>query len=394
MRVALHNIHRLPINLEIHGYVLELLRQRLVTVLFFSDHSGVRFVKTLYRLARSDNYRQKFRGIDWREFEFVFTPQQLSRKADVLLNLNLMYMPKLTTEFGSGLSRFDGLKIFHVGDYFWYHPGSEVNGLLQSAGVDHVFGYAMHDRYCAYFHSHFPEYRGKVWGIPFGFAPRFLSRKPFAARVSKAVAVGSVNPLRPLHEAVRNYRETADFFMDECWFHKFRRQLVLNRTQLANVMDSMLPEFPAIKDFRYDLVAKLNDYRMLVTCESIYLFPSAKVFEGPACGTALVCADHQCLREYGFEDGQNCIMYRQYDLGDFRAKVASYQENESRLTEIATRGHSFVTKNYSHKNVADRLWDTTKLIWDRRGNVLATPLAERLLQNSDDASRIGASIVN
>jgi glycosyltransferase involved in cell wall biosynthesis len=389
MRVALHNIHLLP-DLQFHAYVYGFLRQGLVKVLYFSDHNGKSLARSLYRLTRHKQYRDKYRGIDWNEFDFAFSAGDLRRKADVLLNLNLMYMPKLDTEFSSGVSRFDGLKIFHVGDYFWYRPGSELYRLLQRSGVDHLFGYAMHDRYCAYFQSYFPGYRGKVWGIPFGFARRFQPLKPFIERSNKAVAVGSVNPLRPLQDAVHNYRETADFFPDENWFHKFRRQLVLNKSQLAGVMDSMLPEFPAIKDFKYDLVAKFNDYRMFVTCESIYFFPSAKVFEGPACGTTLVCADHDCNREYGFEDGRNCVMYQPYNINDFVDKVDWYQRNELRLSEIAEKGHRFVTGNYSHENVANEIWDTTKLIWDRGGNVIASPLGSRLLADRDGAGGTGA----
>lgn len=386
MRIALHNIHLFP-DLKFHGYVLELLRRRKVRVLYFSDHNVVSIARTLKKIVRRKY--QRFQGIEWREIEFVFSARELCRKADVLLNLNLMYVPHLDSELSTGVSRFDGLKVFHVGDYFWYHPGSEKYRQLQRAGVDHLFGYAMHDRYCNYFQKYFPGYSGKVWGIPFGFAPRFRSLNPFVERSNKAVALGSVNPLRPLQDPVYNYRETADFYPDENWFHKFRRQLVLDKSQLAGVMDSMLPEFPAIKDFKYDLVAKFNEYRMFVTCESIYFFPSAKVFEGPASGTALVCADHDCNREYGFEDGKNCVMFQPYNSDDFRDKVAWYQRNELRLSEIAEQGHRFVTGNYSHENVANKIWETINLMWNRGGEVIASPLGDRLLADRGCVAGMG-----
>ena len=387
MRIALHNIHLLP-DLKFHGYVLELLRRRLVTVLYFSDRRGVSLARTVYRLVRQRH--PTLQVISWSEFDFVFSARELSRRADVLLDLNLMCTKDLESEVPSTLSRFDGLKIFHIGDYFWYHPGSEKYRRLRSVGVDHLFGYAMHDRYCGYFDSHFPGFRGKVWGIPFGFAPRFQSKAPFLRRINKAVALGSVNPLRPLGQPVHNFRETADYFPDENWFHKFRRQLVLNKSRLTGVMDSMLPEFPAIKDFKYDLVAKLNEYRMFVTGESIYLFPSAKVFEGLACGTVLFGADHDCNKEYGLEDGRNCVMFRQYDIDSFRDKVAWYQEGELRLAAIATEGYHFVRQYYSHKGVADRVVETTALIWGRGGDVIASPLADRLPTPLNEATDRGA----
>ena len=339
MRVALHNIHHLPINLQFHDYIFELLRKRLVTVLYFSDRSGISYAKSLLSLVRHKNKRKNIRGIDWREFEFVFTAVELNRKADVLLNLNLMCFSNIESDFSGSVSKFNGLKIFHVGDYFWYRPGSESHRLLQSVGVDHVFGYAMHDRYCNYFQNYFPAYHGKVWGIPFGYSPRFVAEQPFDERMAKAVAVGSVNPLRPLHEPTYNYRESADFFPDECWFHKFRRQLILNKDHLSPVMDSMLPEFPMIKDFKYDI---------------------------------------DCNKEYGLVDGQNCIMFKQYDIEDFKEKISWYQANKSHLKEIATEGNRFVMHNYSREGVANKILQTTKLIWDNHGKIVASKLGERL----------------
>lgn len=378
MRIALHNIHNLPFNLQFHDYIFELLRKNHISILYFSDRSGLEYSKTLYRLIRYKSISSRLNGIAWDELEFIFTASELNRKADVLLNLNLMCFPNIKSDFSRGVANFNGLKIFHVGDYFWYRPGSETYKLLQSVGVDHLFGYAMHDRYCSYFQEYFPDYRGKVWGIPFGYTPRFVSTTPFSERKAKAVGAGSVNPLRPLHTPIINYRETADFFPDENWFHKFRRELVLNKNFLSKEMDSMLPEFPVIKDFKYDLVAKFNEYQMFITCESIFSFPSAKVFEGMACQTALICADLECNKEYGLEDGKNCIMYNPYSIDDFKYKTTLMQSNDKLLRKIAKEGSRFVTKNYTQKGVAKKIFQTTKLIWENKGNIIATPLSDRL----------------
>ena len=98
-----------------------------------------------------------------------------------------------------------------------------------------------------------------------------------------------------------------------------------------NEIDSMLPEFPQIKDFRYDLVEKFNDYRMFTSCESIFNFPPAKYFEGPASGSVLVCAEHDCNKEFGFKDGDNCIMYEPYNIDNFKEKISFYIKNEAFL---------------------------------------------------------------
>jgi len=366
--------------LGIHDYILELIKSRHVTVLYFSDYIPKNWTQVIKNLIKSSKNRRKFEDIPWEEIEFVFSYRELNRKADVILNLNMMYMRNLSSEFNTAVCKFDGLKIFHVGDYFWNRPGSEINRQLEKSGVDHLLGYAMHDRYCEYFQKTFPTFSTKVWGIPFGFSRRFENRTLFLDRLNKAVALGSVNPLRPLGAPVYNYRETADFFPDESWFHKFRRLLLLNKMFLTDVMDSLLPEFPQIKDFRYDLVAKFNEYRMFVTCESIFFFPSAKVFEGPACGTALLCSDHDCIREYGFEDNKTCIMHNIYDVDDFRDKVKFYQSHPVELSSIAEQGKQFVRLHYSHQQVAQHLVKTVKLIWEKGGELDAVPLAKRLSQ--------------
>lgn len=377
MRVALHNIHLLP-NLQFHGYIYELLKLKLVTVLYFSDATGVSYLKSLISLIRHENIRKNYREINWSDFDFVFTAHELNKKADVLLNLNLMCLENISPEFSSSVAKFDGLKIFHVGDYFWYRPGSETYRLLQSVGVDHLFGYAMHDRYCSYFQNYFPEYKGKVWGIPFGYAPRFVSQKPFAERLQKVVAVGSVNPLRPLHEPIINYRETADFFPDENWFHKFRRQLVLNKSNLSSVMDIMLPKFPKIKDFKYDLVAKFNNYKLFTSCESLFNFPPAKLFEGIACGSVAIISDDECFKEYGFIDGENCIVYNKNNIDHFEYVVKKALNEPIRLSEIEKKAHDFVTQNYNHKMVAKHIIDTIKYIYMKDGKVLASELITRI----------------
>jgi glycosyltransferase involved in cell wall biosynthesis len=380
MRIALQNFHLLPnlFNIGIHDYMLDLIRHRYVTVLYFSDYNPKSWKIFLSTLIRNSRNRNKIAGIPWHDIEFVFTAQELKRKSDVLLNINMMYMNNLKSEFSYGLRKYDGLKIFHVGDYFWNHPGSELNKYLNVYGVDHLLGYSMHDRYCSYFQKTFPKYRNKVWGIPFGFAPRFVDQVPFIDRNNKVVALGSVNPLRPLHEPVYNFIDTADYFPDESWMHKFRRLLVLNKQKLGDVVDSMLPEFPIIKDFKYDIVNKFNEYKMFVTCESIFFFPVAKTFEGSACGTVLVCADIDCNREYGFEDQSTCIMYNLYDLDDFKDKIKYYQNHTSELSAISKKAKSYVRTHYAHKNVARHLVDTIKLIWEKSGNIDASPLATRL----------------
>lgn len=377
MKIALHNIHLLP-NLQFHSYVYDLLFKKRVQVLFFSDPSGFSFVQAFYRYFRYDDFRTKFNKIDWSYFEIVFTAKELNSRADVLLNLNLMCFDRIDSEFSDSVKKFDGLKVFHIGDYFGYRPASITNKKLESVGVNYLLGYSMHDKYCNFFSRYFPKYNSRVWTLPFGFAPRFYVNKPFNSRINKSVAVGSVNPLRPLEDKLESFVEPANFFPDESWFHIFRRKLILNKNNLTNEMDSMLPEFPQIKDFKYDLPSKFNDYKMFVACESIYNFPPAKYYEGIACGAVLFCSDHECNKEIGLVDGNNCVMFRQNDIFDFKEKVNFYQTNSDRLSEISNDALKFVSASYNYNNINNILIDSISLMYKGEGNLDAVPLVNRI----------------
>jgi hypothetical protein len=377
MKIALHNVHLLP-NLQFHSYVYELLVKKKVHVLFFSDPSGFSYIQAIYRYIKYDNFRSRLDKIDWASFDIVFSAKELNNRADVLLNLNLICFDRIDSEFSDSVKKFDGLKVFHIGDYFGYRPASITNKKLESVGVNYLLGYSMHDKYCRYFSNYFPKFNNKVWTLPFGFAPRFDVSNPFNSRINKCVAVGSVNPLRPLNDNLESYIEPANFFPDELWFHIFRRKIILNKNYLSNEIDSMLPEFPQIKDFKYDLPSKFNEYKMFVACESIYNFPPAKYYEGMACGTVLLCSDHECNIEIGLDDGVNCVMFKQNDIIDFKEKVNFYQINADKLTEISNNALDFVSTNYNHNNVIDLLINSISLMYNGKGQIDAIPLINRL----------------
>ncbi|MBI6546240.1 MAG: glycosyltransferase family 1 protein, partial [Cyanobacteria bacterium NC_groundwater_1444_Ag_S-0.65um_54_12] len=269
----------------------------------------------------------------------------------------------LSGDLDRKIKNFAGMKIWHVNDYFWNEPGSIINQKLLNYGIDYLMGYSSHDKHCSYFQKTFPRYLGKVIPVAFGFSARCEEQSAFEERKNKAIALGSVNPLRPLQYALHNYRESADFFPDETWFHKFRRMLVLNKESLSDALDSMLPEFPQIKDFSYDIVAKFNEYRMFVTCESLFLFPSAKAYEGPACGSVQICADHPCNHEFGFRDGVNAIMYPLFDVAAMAERIRYYQNHPEQLQKIKHAGTAFVKRNYSHQAVAARIARQVEAAW-------------------------------
>jgi len=255
------------------------------------------------------------------------------------------------------VKRFKKLKIHHLMDYTFYPALSHE--VLKANGVDYVFGYNEHDKYCSLFINKYPSYVGKVIPVPFGFSERFKSITTFEKRKNKCLALGSINSFDdPVHN-IDDLKETNEFFLKkgERFMHKFRRMLKENEKDLEKIMDSRLPDYPETKNFKYDIVEALNNYKLFVNCESLQYFPSAKTFEGPACGSVLVCSDHPCFTDLGFEDGVNCIKHKQFDITDFEDKVTYYLNNPGKLKKIQQKGTRMVREKFSHKAIAQYVYN-------------------------------------
>jgi hypothetical protein len=357
VKVALSNPHFLT-DLKFHGYVRDLVSSGLVKYIYFAPPK-VRGVATFVKQALA-NRDGLLRELNKSGVEFLFSVEELNRKADVLLDFSLMTR-RLDHSVPETLRKFSGLKIFHIGDYFWYHRATEKSLALSRAGVDYLFGYARHDEHCEYFRHAFPQYRRKVWGIPFGFSERFKMNTPLAQRAGKVVAVGSVVHLRPLDQEFANYIEPANYYPDASWMHPFRRELVLNRDRLCDVMVSALPIFPEQRDSKTNLVSAFNSHLGYVTCESIYNFPSAKTFEGMACGSVLFCADSPCNHELGLVHGENCVMFRERDIRSFEASARVYLQERKELDAIAMAGRRYVNSRFSHRAIAQLIGSIVQL---------------------------------
>jgi hypothetical protein len=312
------------------------------------------------------------KGLAIDNFEIVYTVRGLSRRADVLICLN--GRPDLRPHRPP--RKFSGLKITHVMDYM-VDTGAIAHA-LDDGGVDWVMGYSSLDRFDRFFRQHYPAYQDRVINVPFGFHPRFEVETQFRKRHPRCVAIGSVNPIcDPLLDAER-ITEYTNYFHDEPWMHKFRRQLVERAHTLTGVIDSTLPVFPDTKNTGFDMVAKMNAYQMFVSCESVFFFPSAKTFEGPAAGTIMVCSDHPCNRVLGFVDNVNCIMHREFDVDHCRDQVARYIADPEALLRIHQHGTGFVRTHYSHEAIARKLHDDiTAVVAGRAPGAWMTAIGNR-----------------
>jgi hypothetical protein len=335
-------------NLErnYNGYAVEFVRQfRPVVYLAGLRNRATRGALFRYRVATKST---AFRHGD---FEYAFSDADLNRKADVLVCFNgFPYREGNCPPRG-----FRGMKVFHAFEYVF--RAAESNRALEQGGVDYLLGYADHSRHCAFFRHAYPRYVGKVIPVPFGFGQRFAAGAGPAARIPKVVAMGAVNPVDdPTVEdrgALADYR---DFYRGERWTHAWRNMLREHESQLLEVMDSLLPKFPDTNNPGYDAVQTLRKYALFANDEGLMAFPPARTYEGVASGAAMVSSDHECFKELGFVDGENCVMHRKLDIADFREKVGWYLGNPDRLAQLAESGRKMVLARYSHEQVARDLF--------------------------------------
>lgn len=353
MRIAIQNPHRTAGygNIGIHNYVVDFIRSE-HPIIYLTKKS---FYLNWLRFASANR-------LVFSDYTVIFSAKKLSAVTDALLN----FSGQPTVEENAMPKEFTGLKIAHVMDYMG--QATENNAALRAQGVDYLFGYAAHDKHCAFFQTYYPSYVGRVIPVPFGFHPRFTNQKPFAQRARMVAALGSVSVFGSrLHGAP--FREAVDFFLfkqREPFMHKFRRMLQEHEREFAPFMVSRLPHYPQESDFKYDLALELNTYQLFTSCESLFYFPAAKTFEGPAAGSVLVCSENPCFTDLGFQDGINCVKHKEFDTADFRAKVEAALANQEKLAVIAAAGTALVRERYSHPAIGKAIAASCAAFLDTR----------------------------
>lgn len=348
MRLAVQTPMFLYGNLErnYNGYATEFVRLfRPVIYLPGFKSRATRGAMFKYRVAT------KSTAFRYNEFEYAYSEAELNRKADVLVCFNgFPYQ-----EWNAPPRKFRGLKLFHAFEYVF--RASESNRLYEQAGVDYLLGYTDHARHCAFFRHTYPRYCGKVISVPFGYGPRFSAQPDTVSRVLKVIAVGAINPVDdPTVEdraALADYRK---FYRNEQWTHAWRQMLRQHEAELTEVMDSFLPKFPSTNNPHYDAVQMMRKYAMFANDEGLMAFPPARTYEGVAAGAVMVSDDHECFKDLGFVDGENCIMHRKLDISDFRERVSWYASDRGRLQRVAEAGQEMVRRRYSHVQIARDLF--------------------------------------
>ena len=196
------------------------------------------------------------------------------------------------------LKKFNSIKIFHIGDYFAYHSATEVHSRLE-IGATALFGYCMHDKYCNFFREYYSSYVD-IHGVPFDIQKDLKNTKNSVQTDGQFLWEVYTN-----YQIVnlKKYIFRGNLFLKhEQWFHRFREKLFSKREELRKYIEELRSIFN--NNQRLDLVKAFNDFKFFVSCESIFNFPTAKVYEGTASGSILLASEHPVYDEIGFKNNQ------------------------------------------------------------------------------------------
>lgn len=218
-----------------------------------------------------------------------------------------------------------------------------------------------------YFQRYFGWYNKPVLVLPFAVGSRFLNRKSWFTRDTKAVATGSFHDLR-LEQPARKY---IDFISTtgENTYHPVRLALYQRADQLDSSVNCkvspyrqygqswlsrMLSHFRVAqkKYFSIDIVDLYNQHRYAVVGEELSGFPALGAFEAMACGCVLFGQPSYYVG-LGLEPFFHYIPYE----GQVE-KLPKMLSSISNGSEISNNASHFVMERYSPSSVY-KLWINT-----------------------------------
>jgi hypothetical protein len=100
----------------------------------------------------------------------------------------------------------------------------------------------------------------------------------------------------------------------------------------------------------FDIVKKLNEYKIVIVTEEYVGVPSIGFVEAMACGCAFIGLEHHMYKDIGLIPNKHYITY-DGSINDLISKIKFYKANNHLLAEIARTGNKFVLQNFNEITV-------------------------------------------
>ena len=209
--------------------------------------------------------------------------------------------------------------------------------------------------------------------LPYSYETRFKNQKNFEDRKNKAMSVGTIATLMG-----KGYDTYLEFFDTACCQPMRKKIYDVGNNEFIDVYNTYIfttgynngikPNMSLLqyirqkkeekcertqgKYFSYNIVDKYNEYKMCVCAEELVGLPGIGFVESMACGCAYIGIDHDMYRSLGLIPGEHYISY-DGTYEDLIRKIEYYQNNESKLSQIAIKGREFVLEKFAEKKVMD-----------------------------------------
>lgn len=282
-----------------------------------------------------------------REISFIRTIEELNEKSEVLVSLSI------PTKSTYGIENYNGMVVIHSTDH--HVDASHNYKMLKECGANYVIGHSQLDSRSEFFCNYYPGFIGKVISVPFGYAPRFKCYTPFSDRKNKAVGIGSINMIKDAMLSEQQSKDMVTYFNSQKWMHPFRKYVQDHEDELLDCIDSLFPSPSKQKDFGYDAVSLMNQYKMFINDAGIQEFPPARTFEGIACGCVMVADDDPIYEDIGFKQDYNYISYTKGVYEEAIDKIRFYIKNEKKLEELQKKSIDLSTE-FTQEKMADLMY--------------------------------------
>lgn len=220
-----------------------------------------------------------------------------------------------------------------------------------------------------YFNHFFKRYNRNVYTLPFTYGKRYKNKIEFKERQNKCLSVGAVintddyknlfsdfssfyssDTLQPLRKQILNKIDKYSKYIDTV-NSSFKPQILSTFQKIKKIIFGFKYDY-----FKFDMVAKFNQYKMFMCWEELWDMPWIWFVEWMACWCAYLWKHDSMYTDLWLIPWVHYISHNG-SLEDILEKVKYYQTHSDELDQIATAWSLFVQEHFSWPIVAQKFYD-------------------------------------
>lgn len=239
------------------------------------------------------------------------------------------------------------IKIIHLSHYMNDIAVKSTNAKILN--IDYFIAENNLYKSSSFFRKFFDFYNKDVYLLPFVAQERFINKKKFQDRKNKCVGLGSLNIFKK--NDINMVKDFVDFYGSDT-YHPMRKELFKYKENITKTIDVLISNHyeeynKTVQEtiyYKFNIVEKYNEYKMVVVPEELNDLPSIGFVECIASGCVYVGIDSEMYKDIGLLPD---IHYISYDgsLENLIEKINFYQNQTSKLDKIYENSIAFYNNN-------------------------------------------------